>query len=165
MSMNVHSAVAVLLLLCQPLYIVAGECDGWQQVHPEWIFCDDFESTDPLVGPGRYFEYGDDGGDCVVMDSLGLDGSRGMRVVFQQGEVGAGGMKLGFGDAAIMWNGVANNFLDAIDVVPVPYEYDEEIVVSVMGLSYTKQPEQVQQFLDFVEANGKEVFKEFGYVK
>jgi len=74
-------------------------------------------------------------------------------------------MKLGYGDAAIMWNGVANNFLDAIEVVPVPYEYDEEIRVSVMGLSYTKQPEQVQQFLDFVEAHGKEVFKEFGYVK
>jgi molybdate transport system substrate-binding protein len=74
-------------------------------------------------------------------------------------------MKLGLGDAAIMWNGVANNFLDAIDIVPVPYEYDEEIVVSVMGLSYTKHPKQVQKLLDFVEANGKEVFKEFGYVK
>jgi len=74
-------------------------------------------------------------------------------------------MKLGFGDAGIMWNGVANNFKDAIDVVPVPYEYDEEIRVSVMGLSYTKQPEKVQKFLDFAEAHGPEVFKEFGYVK
>ncbi len=74
-------------------------------------------------------------------------------------------MKLGFGDAGIMWNGVANNYLDAIEVVPAPYEYDEEIRVSVMGLSYTKQPEQVQKFLDFVEAHGPEVFKEFGYVK
>lgn len=74
-------------------------------------------------------------------------------------------MKLGFGDAGIMWNGVANNFQDAIDVVPVPYEYDEEIRVSVMGLSYTKQPEQVQKFLDFVEVHGPDVFKEFGYVK
>lgn len=74
-------------------------------------------------------------------------------------------MKLGFGDAGIMWNGVANNFLDAIEIVPVPYEYDDEIRVSVMGLSYTKQPEKVQKFLDFVEAHGPEVFKEFGYVK
>ena len=74
-------------------------------------------------------------------------------------------MKLGFGNAGIMWNGVANNFLDAVEIVPVPYEYDEEIRVSVMGLSYTEQPDQVQQFLDFVEANGKQVFKEFGYVK
>ena len=74
-------------------------------------------------------------------------------------------MKLGFGDAGIMWNGVANNFLDAIEIVPVPYEYDDEIRVSVMGLSYTKQPEKVQKFLDFVEVHGPEVFKEFGYVK
>lgn len=74
-------------------------------------------------------------------------------------------MKLGFGDAGIMWNGVANNFLDAIEVVPAPYEYDDEIRVSVMGLSYTEQPEQVQKFLDFVETHGQEVFKEFGYVK
>ncbi len=74
-------------------------------------------------------------------------------------------MKLGFGDAGIMWNGVANNFLDAIEVVPAPYEYDDEIRVSVMGLSYTEQPEQVQNFLGFVETHGQEVFKEFGYVK
>jgi molybdate transport system substrate-binding protein len=74
-------------------------------------------------------------------------------------------MKLGFGDAGIMWNGVANNFLDAIEVVPAPYEYDDEIRVSVMGLSYTEQPEKVQKFLDFVETHGQDVFKEFGYVK
>ncbi len=75
----------------------AGECDNWQVDHPEWIFCDDFESTDPMVQTGRYFEYGDNGGDFVVMDGLGLDSSRGVRTIFQQGEVGAGGMKLAFG--------------------------------------------------------------------
>ncbi len=74
-------------------------------------------------------------------------------------------LKLGIGDAGIMWNGVANNFLDAIEIVPAPYEYDNEIHVSVMGLSYTKHPERVQKFLDFVEKRGPEVFKEFGYVK
>jgi molybdate transport system substrate-binding protein len=74
-------------------------------------------------------------------------------------------LKLGFGDAGIMWNGVANNFLDAIEVVPAPYEYDEEIRVSVMGLSYSKQPEELEEFLNFVETHGPEVFKEFGYVK
>jgi molybdate transport system substrate-binding protein len=74
-------------------------------------------------------------------------------------------LKLGFGDAGIMWNGVAATFLDAIEVVPAPYEYDEEIRVSVMGLSYSKQPEEVQKFLDFVETHGQKVFEEFGYVK
>ncbi|MHC4739583.1 MAG: hypothetical protein ACYS9Y_11825, partial [Planctomycetota bacterium] len=36
------------------------ECDNWQKVHPEWIFCDDFESETAFVRQGRYFEYGDD---------------------------------------------------------------------------------------------------------
>ena len=35
----------------------ADECENWQSSHPEWIFCDAFESNDPLVSNGRYFEY------------------------------------------------------------------------------------------------------------
>ena len=64
---------------------------------PAWIFCDDFESDDPMVGEGRYFEYGDDEGDCAVAEGAGLFGSRGLRSHFEVGEVEAGGMKLGFG--------------------------------------------------------------------
>ena len=74
-------------------------------------------------------------------------------------------VKLGTRDAGIMWNGVAKNFADDIEIVEVPYEYDEEIGVSIMGLSYTKNKAQVEKFLDFVEEHGKEVFAEFGYVK
>jgi hypothetical protein len=73
------------------------ECDNWQTLHPEWIFCDDFEDDTPLRRQGRYFEYGDDGGDFVVVDGLGIYQSRGIRTIFQAGEVGAGGFKLGFG--------------------------------------------------------------------
>lgn len=81
----------------QPELVAAAECADWQTRHPEWIFCDDFESTDPLVANGRYFEYGDNGGDFVPLDSIGVRSSRGMRVRWQVGEVGAGGFKLGFG--------------------------------------------------------------------
>jgi len=73
-------------------------------------------------------------------------------------------LKLDNRDAGIMWNGVANKFLDDIEVVPGPYEYDE-IVVSVMGLSYSQRPNKLKKFLDFVEEHGEGVFKEFGYVK
>ncbi len=75
----------------------ANECANWQAEHREWIFCDDFESTGPLVANGRYFEYGDNGGDFVPLDSVGVRFSRGMRTRWQVGEVGAGGLKLGFG--------------------------------------------------------------------
>ena len=74
-------------------------------------------------------------------------------------------VKLGARDAGIMWNGVANGFRHSIQIVSIPYEYDTEIHVAVMGLSYTKNRQAVEQFLDFVEQRGKKVFAEFGYVK
>ena len=73
------------------------ECDKWKKKQPECIFCDDFESTDPLIGEGRYFEYNNDAGEFIPMDSAGVKGSRGMRVKWQAGEVDAGNFKLGFG--------------------------------------------------------------------
>ena len=73
------------------------ECGPWRAAHPQWIFCDDFESTGPLVAPGRYFEYGDDEGDFAPVDGVGVANSRGMRTRWQAGEVGAGGFKLAFG--------------------------------------------------------------------
>ncbi len=74
-------------------------------------------------------------------------------------------MKLGHGDAAIIWNGVAHNFRDSIEIVPTPYEYDAETRVGVIGLSYTKNKDGVEQFLKYVDEHGKQVFTEFGYVK
>ncbi|MHC4739604.1 MAG: right-handed parallel beta-helix repeat-containing protein, partial [Planctomycetota bacterium] len=75
----------------------AYECDNWQSLHPEWIFCDDFESTDPMVGTGRYFEYNDDGGEFVPVAGIGVDNSKAMRVIWQSAETEAGNLKLGFG--------------------------------------------------------------------
>lgn len=75
----------------------AGECSNWQSTHPEWIFCDDFEDGTAFVRQGRYFEYDDNSGDFVPVPGAGLNGSMGMRALWQSGEVNAGGMKLGFG--------------------------------------------------------------------
>jgi hypothetical protein len=76
---------------------LVNECDNWQNLHPEWIFCDDFEVDTAFVRNGRYFEYDNDGGDFVALAGIGLDFSKGMRVIFQSGEVSAGSLKLGFG--------------------------------------------------------------------
>ncbi|MHC4739310.1 MAG: LamG-like jellyroll fold domain-containing protein, partial [Planctomycetota bacterium] len=75
----------------------ADECTNWQTLHPEWIFCDDFEDGTSMVREGRYFAYDSDDGDFVITDEAGFNNSKGMRVIFQNGEVSAGGMKLGFG--------------------------------------------------------------------
>lgn len=74
-----------------------SECEDWQTQHPAWIFCDDFDDGTPLRREGRYFEYGDDGGDFVVVAGTGINASSGIRTIFQAGEVGAGGLKLAFG--------------------------------------------------------------------
>ncbi len=68
-------------------------------------------------------------------------------------------------DAGIMWNGVAHTFADSLDVVKTPYEYDEEIRVHIMSLSYSKHTEELKRFSEFVRTRGPEVFAEYGYVK
>jgi hypothetical protein len=86
------------------------ECDNWQTLHPEWIFCDDFETTDPMVGTGRYFEYNNNSGDFVVVDGVGYNSSRGVRTIWQTSEVSAGNFKLAFGrnPSSYMDKGIRN---------------------------------------------------------
>jgi len=74
-------------------------------------------------------------------------------------------LQTGAVDAVIIWNGVAHTFAGSLEVVPTPYEYDEEIRVHVIGLNYTRRPEALRKFLEFVKERGPEVFREHGYVK
>ncbi len=74
-------------------------------------------------------------------------------------------IKLGTRDAGVVWNGIAHNWLDALEVVEEPYGYPETIRVTVMGLGYSKRPEAVEAFLDFAASRGQAIFGEFGYVK
>jgi hypothetical protein len=91
-----HTAlIAVIAAFFSPS--AQNECQNWQSVHSDWIFCDDFEDTGPLVKQGRYFEYDDNAGDFVPKVGVGVGGSRGMQVRWQAGEVGAGSIKLAFG--------------------------------------------------------------------
>ncbi len=80
------------------LATTATECLNYNATHPDWIFCDDFESTTPLVATGRYFEYNDNNGDFIQQDGVGVNGSKAMRALWQTGEVDAGSLSLGFGN-------------------------------------------------------------------
>jgi len=68
-------------------------------------------------------------------------------------------------DAVILWNGVAYTFRDSLDVVPTPYEYDEEIRVHIMGLNYSSKPDFLRKFLEFAKKRGEAVFARHGYIK
>jgi len=85
--------------------------------------------------------------------------------VFRSHSQTGNALKLGTRDAGVMWNGMAHNFLDAVEIIPTPYEYDEVIRVWIMGLKYSKRKNAVEKFLDFCRRDGKKTFAEFGYVK
>ena len=68
-------------------------------------------------------------------------------------------------DAVIMWNGVANTFKDSLDIVRTPYEYENEIRVHIITLSYSKQQESLKKFIELAKRRGPEIYAEHGYVK
>ena len=74
-------------------------------------------------------------------------------------------IEVGNRDAGMMWNGVAHSWLDTLEIVSTPYEYDQVIEVGVIGLSYSKNTQLVKRFLEFSEKKGEEIFTEFGYTK
>ena len=74
-------------------------------------------------------------------------------------------MQTGAVDAVIMWNGVAHTFKDHLEIVPIPYEYETDIRVHVIGLNYSQNPELVEQFISFVKEQGTDIFASYGYIK
>jgi molybdate transport system substrate-binding protein len=74
-------------------------------------------------------------------------------------------MQTGAVDAVIMWNGVAHNYLDYLDIVPTPYEYDTATRVHIIGLNYSQSPELMKKFISFAREQGVEIFASYGYVK
>ncbi|MHC4087790.1 MAG: substrate-binding domain-containing protein [Planctomycetota bacterium] len=68
-------------------------------------------------------------------------------------------------DAVIMWNAVAHTFRDSVEIVPTPYEYEEEQRVHIIGLNYSKKPDLLKKFLEFAHSRGEAVFTKHGYVK
>lgn len=90
---------AALALACSmTLFLSVGayaQCVTCTDAPPGVFFCDDFESIAPLTD--RYFEVNNNGGDLVIQNDVGRGGGRGLRVLWQQGEVGAGGLSKSFG--------------------------------------------------------------------
>ncbi len=85
-----RAATAILLLLFIGFSESPSQCFSCSDAPPGTIWCDDFEDGIPLSQ--KYFEYDNNGGDCIVMALVGRDSSNGVRIVWQAGEVGAGGI-------------------------------------------------------------------------
>ncbi len=87
----------VIIILSGNLYSnsITAQCFSCQDTLPGTIFCDDFEEDIPL--DQKYFEYNNNGGDFIRLANTGRDDSYGMRVKWQAGEIGAGGLSKSFG--------------------------------------------------------------------
>jgi hypothetical protein len=87
----VISHAAFLLLAGWSLASFAGECpSNWKTLHPEWIWCDDFD-TDKTTS------YFDRSAQFKRAAGVGLNGSYGMQATWTQGLADAGSLKLAFG--------------------------------------------------------------------
>jgi hypothetical protein len=84
-----------LTLECSSVLAVESLCPGGSNPDPGVIWCDDFEDSTPLSQ--KYFEYDDGNGNFVRAPGVGVNGSYGMRVVWQTGQVSAGSLKRTFG--------------------------------------------------------------------
>ncbi|WP_188504821.1 hypothetical protein [Parapedobacter pyrenivorans] len=102
--MNVNIPL-LLLTSCTALYGCLGRkdtqaqltahCFSCDQAPPGTIFCDDFEAD--LALSEKYFEYADGGGKFVLDDTVGRNGSRGMKAVFKKGDVDVGALRKSIG--------------------------------------------------------------------
>ena len=90
-------ALLSLLVGAAPLPAGAAErtepCQDWRNRHPEWIWCDDFES-DRLAS---YFEYDIRHGRFVRETGIGVNGSAGMRAEYLPGDPHGGFLHVAFG--------------------------------------------------------------------
>jgi hypothetical protein len=83
-------AFAPSLLLAADL-----ECVGWQQAHPNWLWCDDFESDASLEQ--NYFDVERADGRLRVSTDSAFGGNGSLRGTYISSSASAGSIKLSFG--------------------------------------------------------------------
>lgn len=71
------------------------ECTNWRSQHPEWLWCDDFESDSALEQ--SYFEVDRDNGNFGVTQETAFGGTGSLKANYRTGVEGAGGLMLSLG--------------------------------------------------------------------
>lgn len=97
MSTRFARAFACLLLLsAASLHAAqAAECDNYQSVHPDWLWCDSFESDSSI--DANYFDVNRASGRMAVSKDTAVDGSSSLRSTYVPGESDSGSIKLSIG--------------------------------------------------------------------
>ncbi|HEX2492427.1 MAG TPA: hypothetical protein VHK24_01540 [Steroidobacter sp.] len=86
------------------------ECTNWQSLHPEWVWCDDFESDAALSS--SYFEVNRSNG-FGVTTTTAFGGSGALKATYYPGVQESGNVKLGIGRSPVASKiQVSRNFED-----------------------------------------------------
>lgn len=73
-------------------------------------------------------------------------------------------VKLGHLDAAIVWDGTAALYGEAITTIPIPAAYRETSTIPVGVLRVSKHPREAAQFMDFLASKeAAPIFRRHGY--
>jgi hypothetical protein len=100
MKPTLHAIFATIALLgAQSAWAAATECSNWQSAHPEWVWCDDFESDSSLSQ--NYFEVNRNNGGFGVFTGNAYGGNGALRARWESGMVEAGNLKLSFGKTPV----------------------------------------------------------------
>lgn len=94
MSRNVLRAIAALGLLTS-FAAQATECDNYQTAHPEWLWCDSFES-DAFID-ANYFDVNRASGRMALSTEAPFDGVSSLKSSYVTGQQDAGSIKLSLG--------------------------------------------------------------------
>ncbi len=78
-------SLSVIVLLA--VYSFANECEQGRQSHPQWLWCDDFESSDTNIN-ARYQDVSTSG--LSVVRDHAFEGSNCLRQHYTQGQIDAG---------------------------------------------------------------------------
>jgi hypothetical protein len=78
--------IVIMVMAFSFSQINAGECDNWQGNHPEWLWCDGFESGDTLTI--NYQDVSMNGMSVVTGEAF--EGTHSLRQSYTQGQVDAG---------------------------------------------------------------------------
>lgn len=95
MSNRIITFLSLLIILPAASVFVHAQCFSCSDAPPGTIWCDDFEDGIPMQQ--KYFEFSDNDGDFAVLPFVGRDSTHGIRIIWQPGEISAGGMKKSFG--------------------------------------------------------------------
>jgi len=67
-------------------------------------------------------------------------------------------------DASIIWDAVARQFSEHVDVIPIPPKFNELVIVPVAVTKFAKDPEEARRFVEFATSEeGKRIFEEKGF--